>query len=654
MDEAPPTTEEETPCDSNDANILLYSSLLDDDTFTFDLLPCRNDTITGVINDENEFLLSGGGGESTSSGSGVESTAVPSRTTEAMDADAWEEYLWGWQPTSTTEATVSTSTEAVMEEDDAEGMKVEDVFANGSTQNDGADNEKPSSSGGLDDALGGSSGQEVSINDKDESTDANTNQEVESGMSSQINEASTNTNNDQNNASVEGSSQGSDEPANGKDTTVSEESEVTVNGEEESAKDGTNNELESSGSTNESSQTEGTIKTNNEDDSKDESAGKDASATNTTLHQTTLTESTFYTCHPDPTSLQSGELSPDDTSANKYEIAFDYELITITGDVDLGNTVTELENVMTEGVANQFGLVDCNTDKVEKMMLRRRNLRNKRTNDDGVVALDSDPVDKVSEGQSCTTDVTEEDTICTPVRGYMTVWSENDDVSSVLQSIESGMKNGSYPSDNVVKMVYMGVPNEEELQTETADVTIDTNAAQAIDDSPDSSSSMSIFLPVGISIFALVLACLAIFIIRRRKHNDRNGPKPDQSEPLQSQLQAPPTMDLDDDINLLPSTEKIDMRPINDTDSDTESAGAADEGDKNAPMKEVDVEECSVETSVKSDKSSVQSGSESGSGDLSVFSDEEEESLESGSGLAAIGVASTLASRRVGSPDSMT
>lgn len=675
MDETPITTEYETPCDSNDANILLYASLLDDDTFAFDLLPCRNDTsaVTGVVNDEQtEFLIAGGGGESNSGTMVVDST-VPSRTTEAMDAEAWEEYL----------STITS--ESVMED----GSTVEDVYANGSAQT-GGDNDTPSSSSSeLGDTEAASEQAQVSSNNNDESPESNSNEE-ESSVSSQINEASSTITDNGQNASVEGSSQGSKPAYGNENTNASGEDEVTMNGGGESAEDNTssgkdevtmNGEGESAEDNKDSestdtSQTGGfsdqpnndgtessSISQTNEDETKDESA---AAADNqekgdgaaTTLHQTTVKESTFYTCHPDPTSFQSGELTPEDASANKYEIAFDYELVTTTtdGDADVGITVTQLENVMTEELANQFDLVDCES-KGKKMMLRRRNLRNKRSNGDDVVALDSDPTDKVLEGRSCTTEITDENTICTPVRGYMTVWSEGDDASSVLQSIESGMENGNYQSDNVIKMVYMGVPTEEELHTETAEVTIDTNAAQVIDDSTDSSSSMSIFLPVGISIFALALACIAVFIIRRRKHDDRDGPKQERSEPLQSQLQAPPTMDLDDDINLLPSMGKLDMSPINDTDSDTESAGAADEGGTNAPVKEVDVEECSVDTSVRSGRSSVRSGSASGSGELSVFSDEEESlrsgSAESHSGLAAIGVASTLATR-VGSPDSMT
>jgi hypothetical protein len=210
----------------------------------------------------------------------------------------------------------------------------------------------------------------------------------------------------------------------------------------------------------------------------------------------------------------------------------------------------------------------------------------------------------------------------------MTVWSESDDTSDVLQSIESGMNNGNYESNNVKKVVYIGVPTNEQSQS-------DANGASRSQEmeSIESHPGTSVFLPVGIAIVALTIACIAFFIARRRKNDDRNGPKPDtRSQPL-SQLEAPPTIDLEDDINLLPSPEKMDMRPIC-TDSDTESAGRGSpvgmetDGEEDAPMKPIDDD----------DLHSVES---------SVFS-KEDDSLESGSaasGLAAMGAASTLAMR---------
>lgn len=236
----------------------------------------------------------------------------------------------------------------------------------------------------------------------------------------------------------------------------------------------------------------------------------------------------------------------------------------------------------------------------------------------------------------CTACITpaEVNTICTPVRGYMTVWSESSDTSDVLQTIETDMNNGSYESGNVVKAVYIGVPTEEQLQSEG---TTEANGASKSQEMESvEAHGSSIFLPVGVTIAVLALAFIALFLHRRR-NDDRNGPKPDRSRPLQfqSKLEAPPTIDLEDDINLLPSPEKMDMRPINETDSDSESArGSLDQmdgpfvqEDDDAPLKQVEEDLQSVESS--------------------VFS-HEDESMESGSaasGLAAMGAASTLAKR---------
>lgn len=110
-----------------------------------------------------------------------------------------------------------------------------------------------------------------------------------------------------------------------------------------------------------------------------------------TVHEETTKESTFYTCHANPESLLSGELAPDDTSATKYELVYDYEIIT-SSDGSVGDTLAQLENGMTQDLAEQYGLVDCSARL-------RRALKKSKRSAGGLVALDSDPVDKVREGQ---------------------------------------------------------------------------------------------------------------------------------------------------------------------------------------------------------------------------------------------------------------
>lgn len=114
-------------------------------------------------------------------------------------------------------------------------------------------------------------------------------------------------------------------------------------------------------------------------------------ATGETIHQETSRESTFYTCHPNPSALQSGDLAPEDTAATKIQLIYDYELIT-SGGIDLTTELDRLENDMTEDLANQYGLVDCSAKL-------RRALRNQNRSREGVVALDSDPMDEVLDSQ---------------------------------------------------------------------------------------------------------------------------------------------------------------------------------------------------------------------------------------------------------------
>lgn len=556
------SSEEETPCDSNDYHLSLYSSLLDDDEYIMDILPCTNST--AIVN----------AGESS-----VEATVASWTTTPAQTAEgdiSIENGAVAWETTSPPPLFSTVAPDPDSDSNTNGEEEIEEINSTVADVNEEAAGDAPSETTQATPPLFSTVASEpdtgVNGNGKEDTEEANS-------------------------ANVSDSVTEKDDPDNGEDV---HESNAKTPAEPT------------------------------------DSESKEQHSSGETVHEETSEKSLFYTCHPNPSSLQSGDFAPDDSAANKYEIVYDYELLT---KADAGNDavkeiLTELENTMTGDVAKQVGLVNCQ----EKL---RRGLRKNKRSATGVVALDSNPLDEALEGQSCTTPA--ENTICTSVRGYMTVWSENSDISSVLQSIESGMDKGNYEADNIVKVVYKGVPTEEKLQqtgTNLATEASVTTRAQSVDGSTNSSGK-TVFLPIGITVFAVAMAWMAFFVVRRRKNYDRNGPKPNRTQPLQTQLEAPPTMDLDDDINLLPSTEKLDMRPINETDSDTASAGRGsmdqiDEPDAedDTPMKKIDDE----------DLQSVES---------SVFS-QENESVESGSaasGLAAMGAASTLA-LRMGSADS--
>lgn len=291
------SSQEDTPCDSNDYQLSLYPSLLDDDEYILNIVPCVNATaenggvnsgvvISGEDGTMDGVIISGGGGESS-----VETT-VPSRTTPIWEPavdEGDEDITVNWDttdaPTTTSEITTTSQATTTVEVTTA---PTEPLFST-----EGANAEVESSNG-------------------------------------------------QGSESV-----ASDKPSNGI-TTPDKESD------------------------NSSSESE-------------------AASTGETIHQETSKESSFYTCHPNPTALQSGEFEPEDTAATKIRLIYDYELVT-SGGIDLDTELDRLENDMTEDLANQYGLVDC------AARLRRR-LRKKQSSGEGVVALDSDPIDEVLDGQ---------------------------------------------------------------------------------------------------------------------------------------------------------------------------------------------------------------------------------------------------------------
>ena len=296
------SSEEETPCNSNDYQLSLYSSLLDDDEFIMNILPCVNST--AIINEDGGLLSSGGAGESS-----VEAT-VASRTTPAI---AIENGAVAWEttevPQTTTEEATTTSTTTT---EQTTTTPTPLLFSTVASEPDVAN------------------------------VNANGKEEVEA-----INSANAN---------------GGEEEKNEPDANAEGSNESNANVPSEP--------------------------TDSESKEQHHSSGE-------SVHEETSKTSSFYTCHPDPSSLQSGDFAPDDSAANKYEIVYDYDLLTKAdaGSDVLEETLAGLENTMTEDVAKQVGLVDCEAKK-----LRRGLKKNKRTAN-GVVALDSDPLDEALEGQ---------------------------------------------------------------------------------------------------------------------------------------------------------------------------------------------------------------------------------------------------------------
>eukprot|EP00804_Cyclotella_cryptica_P027704 CCRYP_010304-RA/>CCRYP_010304-RA protein AED:0.03 eAED:0.03 QI:366/1/1/1/0.5/0.33/3/938/493 len=399
---------------------------------------------------------------------------------------------------------------------------------------------------------------------------------------------------------------------------------------------GNSNSNSNNGNNNGGDSNKGTSNTSQTDKIADETA-KETSSQTQEVHVVETKTSTFYTCHPDPTSLLKGVLAPDDSGAIKLEIVWDYEVVVSTDGAN-GDTkiiqegVSELERTMTEDLATQYGLLDCTSQRSRGL---RKNRKNGQSASSAVVALDSDPADQVLKGQSCST-AAESNTICSPVRGYMTVWSDNAS-TDILPLIKIGMKKDSYTSDKVVKVVYIGIPSESGINEANSS----TNQSQEMSDNSATGTSGGIFLPIVLSMFVLAFVSITLFIVhRRRKANDeRNGPK----QPRRQQVLQTQTIDLEDDINLLPSPEKLDMRPIYETDSDTAS------GEHKSFRELMKADESSAHRSVRSsDDEDLNSLQESV---LSVDESVESGSAASGksSALAAMGAASTLTMRMAGS-----
>lgn len=172
-------------------------------------------------------------------------------------------------------------------------------------------------------------------------------------------------------------------------TSASDRAPDTVeSGSEEVQTDEGSTETETQESSNES--TDNSDEGDSDKTTEQETSAETSNEPTTEIETTKFTDSTFYTCHPNPSSLRSGEFAPDDVAANKFEIAYDYELLTPLAGEE--NSIEELENAMANDLAAQFGLIDCTS--------RKRGLRNnKKSGNNDVVAISSDPADQVMEGK---------------------------------------------------------------------------------------------------------------------------------------------------------------------------------------------------------------------------------------------------------------
>ena len=285
----------------------------------------------------------------------------------------------------------------------------------------------------------------------------------------------------------------------------------------------------------------------------------------------------FYSC----SGGSGGELAQP-SNTKELTITYDYELHTSSPLND--DMLSSFENTIARDLANGFGLVNCDGPT------RRHYLRS--LNQGEVVALSSEPVDDSLSGK-CTPAQT--NLSCTPMRGYMTAWlppqSSNTESVEVqlLTLIEDGMADDSYTNSDVVKAVYVG--ERDDGASDGAIVADDAGAGTGNDASPDMGSTTNNavaakgtetneleaesgppLLAIGLSLFFIAFA-MAIFLgvyIRRKRRSQyfTDGPNDmGNSNSLAAQAALAnndhqPEADPEDDIHLLPTHDKMDMRSV--------------------------------------------------------------------------------------------
>ncbi|EJK69549.1 hypothetical protein THAOC_09181 [Thalassiosira oceanica] len=290
-------------------------------------------------------------------------------------------------------------------------------------------------------------------------------------------------------------------------------------------------------------------------------------------------------------------------SSSEMTITYDYDLRTIMP-LD-GETLSSFENYIASDVAMNSCFLRRHLVEHSKKLLRG----NRRSTSLIVRGFSSNPVDTNLDDQyECTIPSEESTSVCTPMRGQMTVFFDvfaevcdqdalqkvSDELESeVLFQIQEGMESDTYTeaSDNIVETVYIGPRQRGTVQsTSRRLVTCSlspneyTDASESAIVKPPSegnSSSNLLYIVTTVIcvsvILALLLAFLAIRRSRRRKQLFSRGPEIDKNQPDSPKTQAPMIVEIPQPIDdyeqqLLPSPVKLDMRSICSDESSSASA----------------------------------------------------------------------------------
>lgn len=358
-------------------------------------------------------------------------------------------------------------------------------------------------------------------------------------------------------------------------------------------------------------------------------------------------------------------------NVTKITLVYDYEIHTLTPPPLDTRTQSSFEDGITYDLARRYGLIDCRR--------RRRYLRSLLMDGGSeVVALDSHPMDESMAGTyECNVQVaasSRSGSSCTSMRGRMTAWLLNS-LSSVelaqketelLEYIESGMTSDSYTSGNVLKATYVGartssssaqqgvvhsINNADGGGGKSEAVGIATTAT--VETTNKSNTSDKSLLAGGIILLIVAIGFIGLLLAYKRKHNRKfysDGPEEDDLTNPSAAAAAAGRCDIvsrdPDDVQLLPSPDKMDLRSIHSSDSillsdaETENYSHHDEDEDDGWSKRYDAKYGEDYSDQSNRNNDAKKGTQTPVARISA-----------GSELAAMGMASTLVMQSYNSND---